>query len=131
MRTPHMRVTVLELMAALLVASTVLPVVAVIVWPLNSQQARLRALISDYNAKAAHHAELEGQCARLAQFSDTDRGIVIRDGQRICVPVGRRPELVPKYLELAKYHRALKEKYERATLHPRLPIEPDQTPPEL
>jgi len=125
-----MRFTVLELMAALVVAGTLLPVVAVIVWPLNSQQARLRALISDYNAKAAHHAGLEGECARLAQFSNTDRGIVIRDGQSVCVPVAQRPELVPKYLQLAKYHRALKEKYEHAALHPRRPIEPDPTPPE-
>ena len=66
---------------------------------------------------------------RLAKFSDTDRGIVIRGGQSICVPVGQRPELVPKYIGLAKYHRALKEKYEHAALDPRLPVEPDPAPP--
>ncbi len=118
-----------EWMAALVVAGTLLPVVTVVVWPLSAHQARLRALVNDYSAKTARHAELEREFARLAKFSDTDRGIVIRGGQSICVPVGQRPELVPKYIGLAKYHRALKEKYEHAALDPRLPVEPDPAPP--
>jgi hypothetical protein len=44
------------------------------------------------------------------------------------VLIAQRPELIPKYLELAKYHGALRRKYEDAEWNPRLPVDPD--PPE-
>ena len=96
-----------------------------IVWPLNAQQAGLRALIGEYNARATIHLELERKYARLAKFSDSDRAITRRNGKLICIAVAQRPEVMPKYLELVSYHRALKEKYKRAALQPRLPTEPE------
>ncbi len=42
--------------------------------------------------------------------------------------IAQRPELVPRYHELAQFHESLRQKYERAAAHPTFPVDPD--PPE-
>jgi hypothetical protein len=56
------------MMVAVAVTVTLWPLAAGIVWLLSPQQVRLRALISDYDAKAVHHAELERKFATVQVF---------------------------------------------------------------
>jgi hypothetical protein len=107
-----------------------LPPVLGLAWLLSPEQIRLRALISAYNAKAGHHAELERKFSRLSEYSDSSHGIAIRGGRSVHFPIRQRSELIAKYLELAQYHGALKRKYEDAARHPGLPVVPDPPPPE-
>jgi hypothetical protein len=125
-----MRFTVRRLMIAVAITVALLPLAAGVAWLLSPEQARRRALISAYEARAAHHAELERKFARLSKFSDDRYMIAIRGGQLVHIPIAQRPELVPKYLELAQYHDALREKYENTTWHHRRAVEPDPPPPD-
>jgi hypothetical protein len=131
MRPQSVRFTVRRLMIAVAVTVTVLPLAAGTVWVLSPEQVRLRALISAYEAKAAHHAELQHAYARMSEFSASSHGIAIREGQLIHIPNGQDAALVPNYVELARYHRALRDKYESAAWRPRLPVEPDPPEPPL
>jgi hypothetical protein len=127
MRLPRMttRLWMLVVVAAILF----LPLFLAIAWFLSPEQVRLRALIDDYNVRAEHHAALEREASRLSEISETSHAIVMRHGHATHAPVAQRPELVPRYLELAKYYGALRRKYEEAALHPRLPVEPDPPQP--
>jgi hypothetical protein len=116
-------------MIAVAVTVPLLLLAAGVVWLLSPEQVRLRSLINAYDAKARHHAGLEREFARLSESSNSSHGIAIRDGRLVHIPIGQRPDLIPKYLELAKYHGALKRKYENAAWHPSLPVEPDPSPP--
>jgi hypothetical protein len=118
------------MMGAMAVSVLLLLPVFGLVRLLSPEQVRLRALISAYKAKAEHHAELEREFSRLSQYSDSSHGLGIRAGQRVHIPIRQRPELIPKYRELARYHAALGRKYEDAARHPRLPVEPDPPEPE-
>jgi hypothetical protein len=115
---------------AVAVTVILLPVAAGTVWLKLTEQVERRALIRDYQAKAVHHAELESKFARLSEYSDKGHMLATRGGQRVHIPIVQRDELIPKYQELAKYHGALRQKYEYARWHPWLPLEPDPPPPE-
>jgi hypothetical protein len=125
-----MRLIVRRIVLAVALTLTLLPLAVGILWLLSPQQIRLRALTDSYEAKASHHAELEREFARLSEYSDKSHMIAIRGGQRVHMPLGQRLEQVPKYLELAKHHGALRKKYENAAWHPTLPVEPDPPSPE-
>jgi hypothetical protein len=130
MQLRRVRFTVRTMMVAAALAVFLLALAAGVVWSLSPEQVRLRSVINGYNAKAEHHAVLERELSRLSEFADRSHAIVNRGGRPIHVPIGQRPELIPKYLELAKYHGALRQKYESAAWHPSLPVEPDPPPPE-
>jgi hypothetical protein len=117
---------------AVAVAVPALPLAAGVAWLLSPEQVRLRSLINAYNAKAEHHEELELNFTDLSKFQEFSKahGSAIRDGQLVHFLVGQRPELIPRYRELSKYHGALRRKYENAAWHPRLPVEPDPPEPE-
>jgi hypothetical protein len=119
------------LIVLVLVTVPPLTLAAGVFWLLSPEQVRLGSLINAYNAKAKHHAETEREFARLSEYSNQDRVIAIRGGHRVHLPMGQDPELVPEYVELAKYHGVLRRKYEGAAWHPRLPVEPDPPAPEL
>ena len=131
MRVPSLRSTVRRLTIAVAVIVTVLPLAAGTIWVLSPEQVRLRGYGRAYQARGAHHAELEYEYARLSKLSDTNHGIALCGGKPVHVPIGQDPALVPKYDELARYHSTLREKYESAAWHPRLPVEPDPPEPPL
>jgi hypothetical protein len=130
MRITIRRMKIGSALLAVAVTAALLPLAAGVVWLQSPDQVRLRALISTYEVKAVHHAERARKFERLSKYSDDSHGIAIRGGQLIHIPNGQDPELVSKYLELAKYHGALREKYENAAWNPRLLVEPDPPPPE-
>jgi hypothetical protein len=123
------RFTVRRTVSVATLAVPLLALVAGVAWFLSPEQVRLRSLINAYHAKAEHHAALEREFSRLSEFSDRSHAIVGPGGQHLHVPIGQPPELIPKYLELAKYHGALRRKYQDAAWHPSLPVEPDPPPP--
>jgi len=129
MRRAGVPFTVRRTVGAATLAVFLLAFAAGVAWFLSPEQVRLRSLINTYNAKAEHHAALECKFSGLSKFSDRSHAIVNRGGRPFHVPIGQRPELIPKYLELAKYHGALRRKYESAAWHPSLPVEPDPPPP--
>jgi hypothetical protein len=90
-------------LVAVAVSVLLLPPVLGLVWLLSHEQIRARAQISGYHTKAEHHAELEQEFSWLAVYSDSSHAIGIRGDQRVDIPIRQRPELIPKYLELAKY----------------------------
>src|SRR5438552_9115564 len=102
MRLPRMRLTVRRMMIAGSLTALLLPPVLGLVWFLSPEQIRVRAMIDAYRAKAEHHAELERQFSRLSEYSDSSHGVAIRGGRLVHLPIAQRPELVSKYLELAK-----------------------------
>jgi hypothetical protein len=128
--TPQFSARRISVAVAATVLLLLLPPVIGLAWLLSPGQIRVRALINAYHAKAKHHAELERKYSRLSEYSDISHGIAIRGGRSVHIPVGQRPELIPRYLELAKYHGTLRRKYEDAEWHPRLPVEPDPPAPE-
>ncbi len=125
---PPVRLTGRRIVGAATLAAFVLALAAGVAWFLSPEQIRLRALSDAYKAKAEHHAELEAKFSRLSEYSDTSHGTTASGGQRVHFPIRQRPELIPKYVGLAKYHEAPRRKYENAAWHPWLPVEPD--PPE-
>lgn len=130
MRLPRLRFTVRRTVGAATLAVFLLALAAGVAWFLSPEQVRLRSAINGFNAKAEHHAVLEREFSRLSEFADRSHAIVNRGGRPVHVPIGQRPELIPKYLELAKYHGVLRRKYESAAWHPGLPVEPDPSPPD-
>ncbi len=130
MRLPRVRFTVRRTIGAATLAVFLLALAAGVAWLLSPVKVRLRSLTNAYNVKAEHHAVLEREFSRLSEFADRSHAIVNRGGRPIHVPIGQRPELIPKYLELAKYHGALRRKYESAAWNPSLPVEPDPPPPD-
>lgn len=133
MRLPRVRFTV-RLMTIGAAVTVALVVFAVgIVWLRNPFQVSLGRLHTIYIDKATHHAELEQKFERLTRYQDFNKshGSMIQGGHYTHILNPQLPELVPKYLELVKYHGSLREKYERAALNPRLPVAPDPpSPPE-
>src|SRR4051794_38903775 len=95
------------------------------------EQVRLRRLRSLYVAKAARHAELEHEFEQLSNYQDFSKAHLsaFRGGKLVHLLNPQLPELVPKYIELAKYHGSLKEKYERAAANPWLTVIPDAPRP--
>ena len=114
MQMPRIRMTVPRLMIAIAVTVSLLPVAAGIVWRQLPEQVRRRALIRDYQARAEYHAERQREFTGLSKFSGEGRMYFIREGGLVHMPTGQRPELVPKYQKLAKYHGALRQKHEYA-----------------
>lgn len=129
MRRPHMWLALQRTAGVAALAAFLLALTAGVAWFMSPEQVRLRSLINAYNAKAEHHSLLEREFSRLSEFSDRSHAIANRGGHRIHVPAGQRPDLIPKYVEPAKYHGALRRKYESAAWHPSLPVEPDPPPP--
>jgi hypothetical protein len=117
-------------MVAVVVTAALTASASALVWWESPRQVRLRRLGSAYEAKAGHHAGLEREFARLSEYQDFSKahGAAFREGHLVHFPSEQLPALVPKCLELAKYHRSLREKYERAAWNPGLPVTPD--PPE-
>jgi hypothetical protein len=130
MKLPHARFTMRRMMITGPLTALLLPPVLGLVWFLSPEQVRVRAVIDAYRAKAEHHAEMERKFSRLAEYSDSSHGVAIRSGRLVHLPIAQRPELVPRYLALAKYHRELRRKYEDAAWHPRRPVVPDPPEPE-
>ena len=130
MRLPRLRLKVRGTVGAAALAVFLLALAAGVAWFLSPEKVRLQSVINGYNAKAEHHAVLEREFSRLSEFADRSHAIVNRRGRPVHVPIGQRSELIPKYLELAKYHGALRRKYESAAWHPSLPAEPDPLPPD-
>jgi hypothetical protein len=130
MRPARVPFTVRRTVGALALAAFLLVLVTVVTWFLSPEQVRLRSLINAYRANAERHAELEDRFSHLSEYSERSHGSTTRGGQLVHFPLRQRPELIPKYLELARYHGALRQKYEDAAMRPRFPVEPDPLPPE-
>ena len=130
MRLSRVWFTLRRLRVAVAVTIVLAAFAAGIVWLRNPQQVRLRRLRMAYIAKAEHHAELERNFTQLSKYQDffKSHATVVRGGRLGHMLNPQLPELVPGYVELAKYHGSLKEKYEHDADHPRLPVALD--PPE-
>src|SRR5262245_34428060 len=130
MRWPRLRLTVLRVLIAGLLVALLLPSALGLVWFLSPEQIRVRVQIDAYRAKSERHAELERDFSRLSEYSDDSHGVAIRGGRLVHEPIAQRPEVVRTYLELAKYHGALRRKYEEAASHPRVPVAADPPKPQ-
>jgi hypothetical protein len=130
MRPARLPFTARRTVGAVTLAAFLLVLVTVVTWFLSPEPVRLRSLINVYSAKAERHAELEDEFSHLSEYSDRSHGSTIRGGELVHFPLRQRPELIPKYLELARYHGALRQKYQDAAMHPSKPVEPDPPPPE-
>lgn len=129
MRLPCVRYTVRRLMVA--AGVTLLALGAGIVWLRNPHRVRLAKLRSEYSSKAEFHGALERDFARLTEVQAFSKahGTSIREGRTVHFLVAQRPELVPRYLKLSRYHGSLKQKYWRAASYPWLPVSPDPPAP--
>jgi hypothetical protein len=133
MRWPRVRFTVRRTILAAAVMVAMAALTAGVNWLRNPERVRLARLRVDYLSRSEHHADLGREFARLAKYQAFSKahGTTISDGQVVHIPISQRPELVPRYLELSKYHGSLKTKYAGAASQPRIPVAPDPpAPPE-